>query len=456
VAIDCRPLSRNVFLVSNEGCKPILYAPLQGVVLEVNDAYAESFAAALGGDAGAAGALGMEPSALGQFIATPDEVTRRVDPQWPGAFAPAGATIFLTHKCTLRCAYCYCHGGEGKDMPWAVLEQALRFVAANAGEQRRDLRLAFHGGDVGACWSLFQECVEFVEQLCGKEGIKPVLTLGTNGFYTRDQALYISQHVAGVTVSIDGDTQVHDAYRVTASGRPSLARVLDSVGVFETAGMDCSVRMTVTRKSVAELSNCVGFICENTQAAVIRAEPLYSRGRAVQEGLEPPDAAAFVDAFRAASVVAREHGRQLTYSGARFTGFFGSFCSYPTPTFGVTPEGNLTCCYEVLHPDDPLREMFFYGNIPPDGSTVTVDAQRVSTIRTWAKRRREACAECFCVFSCAGDCAAKVMDAAQSDSEPSTRCRITRSLVYDMLQAALAGEAPMQMVRAGGSVAEPS
>jgi radical SAM protein with 4Fe4S-binding SPASM domain len=108
----------------------------------------------------------------------------------------------------------------------------------------------------------------------------------------------------------------------------------------------------------------------------------------------------------------------------------------------VTPEGNLTSCYEILHPEDPLRDPFFYGSIPPDGSRITVDPARVNAIRNWAKRRREACAHCFCVYACAGDCAAKVMDDTLSDSGDSRRCRITRALVFDMIQALLAGEIP--------------
>jgi uncharacterized protein len=271
-------------------------------------------------------------------------------------------------------------------------------------------------------------------------GVRPVMTLGTNGFYARDQAEYICEHMASATVSLDGTPEVHDAFRATASGLPSSARVLDSIRVFEGAGMDYSIRMTITRDSLPRLSECVDFICRNTRARTIRAEPLYCRGRAVDEGLMPPDARDFVESLQDAAAVAANMGRALTYSGARFSGVFGSFCSYPSPTFGVTPEGNLTCCYEVLHPGDPLRDHFFYGHIPADGSDIIVDEERVAAIRTWAKERREACAHCFCVFACAGDCAAKVADASLPDGGLSSRCHITRALMYDMLRSALAGE----------------
>jgi len=442
--IGSRPLSKNVFVVSRAGHRPLLYAPLQGIVLEVNDAYVDRFSAALQGDGEAAAALGIDMTTVEKLVSTPEDVQRRLHPHWPSSFEPASTTLFLTHGCTLRCTFCYCHGGLGSEMPWPVLERAVRFAADNARRQERDFHLSFHGGDVGACWPLFQDCVGFVEHLCADLGIRPVLALGTNGFYTRDQAEYISEHVASATVSLDGTPDLHDSFRATASGRPSSARVLDCIRVFEKTGLDYSIRMTVTQDSLPRFSECVEFICRNTRAGMIRAEPLYRRGRAADEGLMPPDVDDFVEGFRAASVVAGSMGRALTYSGVRFSGVFGSFCSYPSPTFGVTPEGNLTSCYEVLHPDDPLCEHFFYGHIPADGSDVIVDDERVAAIRARAEERRESCAHCFCVFACAGDCAAKVADAPLSEAGSSSRCRITRALTCDMLLSALAGERVLQ------------
>ncbi len=448
--INWQALSKNVFLISADRSKSILYAPLQGLIMEVNQAYLDRFRQALGGNADAGRAVGLAPEILEQLIQTPPAAERRLNPQWPEAFEPTSVTVFLSHQCTLRCAYCYCRGGEGGDMPRPVFERAIRFTLEHARRQQRDFHLSFHGGDVGACWPFFQECVAFIKRVCGEAGVKPVLSLGTNGFYTEEQADYIATHINNATVSIDGIPAVHDRYRVAVGGRPSLAETLRSTRIFEAKGMAYSVRMTVTRDSLPLLPECVEHICRNTHAGTIRAEPLYSRGRAASSKLETPDPGAFVAAFREARRVAQDHRRILSYSGARLSGVYSSFCSYPAPTFGVTPEGHLTCCYEVLHPGDPLRNPFFYGHIPLDGSRVVVDAERVAAIRAWAKQRREACAHCFCVFACAGDCAAKVMDGASPAGEVPKRCHITRALVSDMLNAVLSGKNPLQQAPPGG------
>lgn len=455
MTIAWQVLSKNIFLVSADGSKPILYAPLQGVVMEVNQKYVDRFREVLQGNTSAATVLGLEPSVVERFIQTPPEAVRLLNPQWPSTFEPTSVTVFLTHKCTLRCAYCYCHGGEGIDMPWPVFERAARFTLDNARRLKHDFHLGFHGGDVGACWPLFQRCVGFVEQVCAEAGVKCVMSIGTNGFYTDDQARYVAQHINNATVSVDGTPAIHDEYRATASGQPSLSRILGSIKIFEANKMAYSVRMTVTGKSLPLLPECVEFICQNTQAGTIRAEPLYSRGRATSTNMAAFTPDQFVQAFRVARAVAKTHQRLLSYSGARLGGVFGSFCSYPAPTFGVTPEGNLTCCYEVLHPDDPLRDPFFYGQMPPDGSCVTVDKQRVATLRALAQQRREACAHCFCVYACAGDCATKVQDGALPANETPARCHITRALVYDMLWAVLSGENPLQPAIANSEDARP-
>ncbi|MDO8881197.1 MAG: radical SAM protein [Coriobacteriia bacterium] len=447
MGISWQALGDTVFLVSRDGDRPLLYAPLQGLVLEANDAYVERFRAALGADEDAARAIGLEPETVADLARVPDEVRRTFDPVWPEVFEPTSVTLFLTHKCTLRCVYCYCEGGAGRDIDWPVLERAVRFALDNAKRLGRDARVAFHGGDVGACWPLFRRAVEFVEAESAAAGVKTSMSIGTNGFYTEEQAAYIAAHIASATVSIDGTPTVHDRSRITPGGGPSLATVLRSLAIFESEGLSYSIRMTVTAESLPALAESMAYLCENTHARTIRAEPLYARGRATVSHLQAPDPEAFVAAYRQARTVAERYGRQLTYSGARISGPAPAFCSFARPTFGVTPDGDLTCCYEILHPDDPLATEFFYGHIEPDGSAIVVDEEQVAAIRAGAKARRQGCAHCFCVYACAGDCAAKTIDSGRGDGESTGRCEITRALVYDMLGRALAGEDPTRPSR---------
>ncbi|MBN2821632.1 MAG: radical SAM protein [Coriobacteriia bacterium] len=439
MSVSWRPLGDTTFLITRQSRLPLLYAPLQDLVMEVNDAYVRCFQAALDGDAESARAIGVEPGMMEAFAVVSPKVRKKFDPSWPEAFEPTSVTLFLTHKCTLRCAYCYCEGGSGRDIDWPVLEASVLFALENAVRLGRELTVAFHGGDVGAVWPLFQRAIEFIEAAAAQAGVKVTMNTGTNGFYSASQAAYIAEHMHSATVSIDGLPEVHDRYRVTPGSGPSLETVLRSVRIFEENGLAYTIRMTVTAESLPLLAESVEYLCEHTKAQVIRAEPMYSRGRASVSELETPEPHAFVEAFREAGIVAQTRGRLLTYSGARPGGVVPAFCTYPSPTFGVTPDGDLSCCYEVLRPDDPLSGEFFYGHVEADGSAICVDRSRIAAIRNVAAQRRSACAECFCVFSCAGDCAAKAFDSGRLAGEMSSRCEITRALVLDMLEAALGG-----------------
>lgn len=437
MSVEWRSLGDATFVISRHAGPPLLYAPLQGLIMEVNDAYARHFGEALAGDIDAARAIGVESEMLERLDAVSPKDRTRLDPAWPHTFEPTALTLFLTHKCTLRCTYCYCEGGVGCDIEWPVLEAAVLFALENARRLGRELAISFHGGDVGACWPLFERAVHFIETRAAASDVTVSMNIGTNGFYTPSQATFIARHMRSATVSIDGVPAVHDRYRVTPGSGPSLETILRSLRIFEEHGLSYSVRMTVTAASIPRLAESVEYLCEHTTAPIIRAEPMYTRGRASSSELAAPDPAAFIAAFREASVIAQRHGRRLTYSGARLSGVSPAFCSYCSPTFGVTPRGDLSSCYEVLDPADPLASELFYGHIEADGSAIHADAERITAIRDGAARRREGCAHCFCVFACAGDCAAKTLDSARAPGGTSARCEITRALVLDMLEAAL-------------------
>ena len=170
--------------------------------------------------------------------------------------------------------------------------------------------------------------------------------------------------------------------------------------------------------------------------------------------MSSPDPWAFIRAFRKAREVAVHHQRDLSYSGARVGGLACSFCAYPNPTFGVTNDGNLTSCYEVLHADDPLRGVFFYGSLECDGR-LTVDWERVRKIRRTTLELRNNCLSCFCAFSCAGGCAAKMLDGRSYRPAETARCIISREMTSDLLMELLEQPIPAMAAQNGSCAEQP-
>ena len=427
----CEVLRPGVYAIRAAGRKPLVYAPLQGVVLQGNDALCGVFKECNAPAPEVLAGLGLTEHQFATFCMAPQEAQAYMEPRWPETFEPEAVTLFLTQACTMSCSYCYCHGGMGDSMPWERAKAALDLTIGNARRLKRHFTLNLHGGDVGACWPLFQTCVRYVEEQCGT-ALPYDISLGTNGLYNEEQVRYICEHTHSATLSIDGLPDEHDRYRRTVSGKPTAAAILKTVKIMEESGYRLSFRMTVTTGSVERLPESVEFLCANSAVKLIRAEPMYERGRAQDQALSSPDPWTFIRAFRRAREVAANHQRDLSYSGARVGDLSCSFCSYPNPTFGVTHDGNLTACYEVLHAADPLRDSFFYGSLECDGR-LTVDWERVRRIRRTALELRNSCLNCYCAFSCAGGCAAKMLDGRSCSPADTARCIISRELTSDLL-----------------------
>ena len=416
----------------------ILYAPLHGLALLVNDTYRRALVTSL--QSGGVNTLGIEKRIIKELTTIPPQAEISIPPNWNQEFKPTSLTLFLTHKCTLRCRYCYCFGGKGKTMPQTLARKAIDIATKNTSDMKmQTFNLSFHGGDVGACWDLFTNTVSYARERCAKLGLKTTISLGTNAFYTEKQATYIAQNIDNATVSLDGAPDCHDKYRCQPDGSPSSPDILRTLSIFNSFAFNYAIRMTVLQDTIEQLPNNVDFICAHSQAKQIRAEPMYLRGRAALENsaLSPPVPEQFVTQFKRARKIAQDHNRVLSYSGSRLGRIECSFCSHTDPTFGVTPEGNLTSCYEVLQPSDSLWDHFTYGQIDSKTGEMHIKYESIRKIRETVIQKRESCRDCFCYSNCAGDCAAKATNPLEDDGSIPDRCYITRHLTIDDLQTML-------------------
>jgi uncharacterized protein len=432
-------LQGSLYCIQISENRHILYAPLHGLALLVNDTYRRTLVASLK-DSEALNILGVETRILKELTSMPPQAEKLIPSSWTQEFRPNSLTLFLTHKCTLRCRYCYCFGGRGKTMPLTLTQKAINIAAKNAADMgKQTFNLSFHGGDVGACWDLFTRTVSYTQERCVKLGLKTSISLGTNAFYTEQQASYIAHNMNNATVSLDGAPDCHDRYRCRSDGSPSSPEILRTLSIFDSCGFSYAIRMTVLADTVEQLPENVEFICTHSQAKQIRAEPMYLRGRAAlaDSVLRPPPPEQFVTQFKRARKIAQDYDRVLSYSGVRLGRIECTFCSHTEPTFGVTPEGNLTSCYEVLQPSDFLWDHFTYGQIDSKTGEMHIQHDSIRKIREAAVQKRENCRDCFCYTNCAGDCAAKATNLLEDDGAIPDRCHITRSLTIDELQTLL-------------------
>ncbi|EKS1843692.1 anaerobic sulfatase maturase [Cronobacter muytjensii] len=136
--------------------------------------------------------------------------------------------------CNLNCDYCFYlekaqiyPGRQQKCMDDATLEL---FVEQHIKAQQTDeVIFAWQGGEPTlAGLDFYQRAVALQEKYsCGKRIIN---TLQTNGLLLNDAwCRFLSKHHFLIGLSIDGDAELHDAWRKTRSGKPTHDRVENAV-----------------------------------------------------------------------------------------------------------------------------------------------------------------------------------------------------------------------------------
>jgi uncharacterized protein len=355
---------------------------------------------------------------------------------------PTSVSLFLTTTCNLRCTYCYASAGDtpARSMPMDVAKRGIDFVAGNAVKKRlSSFEINYHGGgEPTGNWGVLTGSLEYARAHARALGLgRPRATVASNGVLLDDQIDWIIANLDGVSLSYDGLPSVHDRHRLTVLGQGSSARVIHTMRRFDQASFPYGVRVTVTADQTPRLPDSIEFICSQFKPGRIQVEPAYKLGRWTAAPSSETDA--FIEAFREAYDRARSYGREIFFSAARVGTLTNHFCGVTRDTFALSPDGNVSACYEVFSESRPFADVFFYGRPDPAGRGFRFELPVLDNLRKQAVQHREFCRGCFVKWHCAGDCYHKGLNAgAAGEFRGSDRCHITRELSKDQILAKIA------------------
>jgi len=436
-------LARDLFVVPDDlPDRYVLYAPLLGIAARVNRPLADRVAAFRELPAGEVPADAPGVSELARLGLVAERPFPRLEPDSRRRpFAPTSVTLFLTGACNLACRYCHADSNaRPAQLDGVIARAAFDLVLAHATERgRTTVGLCLHGGgEPTVAWESLQGIVEYARRAAAARGVRARISVGTNGVLPEARARWLAGHADSATLSLDGCREAHDAARPTVAGGPTYDDVLRTARCFDDAGLDYGIRMTVTASWVDRLPEAVGELCGRVGGRSLKAEPVFPAGRAERGAVGTPTAEAFIAAFREARAVAVERGRRLSYSGARLGLTTDRFCHAPGTSFAVTPEGRVTSCYEATDPGDPRLDPFFWGRYESASGRFVLDEARRAEQTRWTVHHQPGCADCFCKWTCAGDCPAKRVHSGEPrDPARSARCAVNRALTRDQLLRAL-------------------
>jgi uncharacterized protein len=356
--------------------------------------------------------------------------------EFKGNPEPVSVTLFLTTACNLRCTYCYASAGDTptKNMPLEVAKSGIDFVAHNAAKKKSGyFEVLYHGGgEPTVNWRTLTESFEYARQKAKELNLEVRGASASNGVLKDSQIDWIIENLHSVNISYDGLPSAHDKHRLTVLGQGSSQQVIHTIKRFDEADFPYGLRVTVTRDQIENLPDSVEFICQNFKVEQIQVEPSYQLGR--WTNAPTAETEEFIAAYREAQARANANGCEITYSAARIGLLTNHFCGITQDSFALSPDGNVSSCYEVFSEDNPFADFFFYGKPEKKNGKYRFSLPVLNNLRGLAVQHREFCEGCYAKWTCGGDCYHKALTVSDNgEFQGSDRCHITRELTKDQI-----------------------
>ena len=323
---------------------------------------------------------------------------------------PLGTLVLeVAQACNLRCAYCYAGGGSYGGAPRLMRPELARRAARHLVESSGDLpqvTLVLFGGEPLLNLSALRAAVLEAEAAARETGKRLVVSLTTNGTrFTPTLLDFLREHRVGITVSIDGPPDIHDANRRYAGGRDrgTYADVVEGLKLLRThTSRPPAARVTLTPGQWSRIPEVfehvlgLGFL----EVGIAPVSP-------VTAGLLPTteqDEALFAGLSLLARRFRQEaaEGRVLPFSNlldllARLHvgRVKGSPCGAGLGYLAADAEGRFFLCHRLAGEDE-----FQVGNLDAG-----IDHAKIrACLADQAASRAQACRACWARSLCAGGC----------------------------------------------------
>lgn len=164
-------------------------------------------------------------------------------------------TILLTDKCNLKCTYCYENKKNRCTMSSKKVNEITRFIdrVLDYYGRKTDININIQGGEV---LLEYKKLKGFVKMLSSKEYFKRItyISMTTNGtIYSEEISKFIRENKISLSISVDGNKEVHNKYRIFNNGEGSFDTVILNLKKYILDGIDIRCRMTYTSETVNKI-----------------------------------------------------------------------------------------------------------------------------------------------------------------------------------------------------------
>lgn len=333
--------------------------------------------------------------------------------------------LSIAQHCNLGCGYCYADGGgfgqangPAAPMDWPLARAAIDGLLAGL-KPGMTARLAFMGGEPLLARALLRQATEHASAECANLGLRVQFAITTNAtLLDETDAAFFAAHGFAVTVSLDGEAELHDALRPTRGGSGSHARILARLPALLArqgqqplpgrAPLQASARITVTprhrglRASVEHLM-ALGFHSVGVSPSLSARDPAL---QIADDGIADLLAQMIdcADAYEAHLLDGRSYpfANMLDAMRELHRGTHRPLpCGAGAGYLGVAADGAFNACHRFV--GDPRAR---FGSVQ-DGLDVPARERWLSERHV---HRQEPCASCWARYLCGGGCHHEVLN----------------------------------------------
>lgn len=168
-------------------------------------------------------------------------------------------------SCNMRCRYCFyadelcnretaLYGVMSAETSHALIDRAFAYADD-------EVSFAFQGGEPTlAGLAYFRDFVQYIEEKKAEKKLRVHYALQTNGLCLDEEwARFFAENHFLIGVSLDGTKDIHDKYRIDASGEGTFDRISHSLRLLEENGVDFNILTVVTGDSARKAKKVYRF-----------------------------------------------------------------------------------------------------------------------------------------------------------------------------------------------------
>jgi uncharacterized protein len=352
--------------------------------------------------------------------------------------------VNVTSKCNLSCTYCYEYGEDKiteastkpRFMDEATARKSVDFMFAESGDQKA-VNLTFFGGETLLNFKVLKSALAYARERGAELDKRVDASLTTNGTLLRTEIIdWLVEQDVGVTVSMDGNKEQQDKFRVFNNGMGSYDTVAPNVKelLARNTRRPVGARVTLTKQNLdvvsiyRHLADEMGF----WEVGFAPVTTSWQRDYAIQdEGFF-----AMLDQFKFLANEYLEHaleGKRHRFSNVRDTleeihkGLSKSHpCGAGMGLMGVATDGDVALCHRFAG-----SETHKLGNVT-DGVDRALQADYL--VRHHIESKTD-CSKCWARPLCAGGCYHEAHTRYGDTQQPNLHyCEWIRSWTHSCLE----------------------